>query len=348
MGLGSIAAASAATVTTTTTTTVPTEQRRALVQAILAADAQRLYEHVTDAQPPLDQETAMALLRQAWLADVSHGLAGAPMEAIGLTNAIYIGLSHAQHGTDCASQLVPDEIECYDDNCITSMCALAIETDNADVIDALVRWDPSFRLSRRDVVSATGKRDTRLESTIAFFEELGAPRCAARLRQRRRELSAPLRVDYTKRKVRQRIAEVASEWAAKCEAAVALGPVDDTGAAHVCVEFLEDLMRAPYIRIISTKDSAFTLGFCLLGRPELVTRVGRKRDANLVMMELNKLSDRCILEETHERAGVVPASETIHAHPFLDPVLRTFQPLRPRGVRPYLLVRLAGCGGGGG
>ena len=90
----------------------------------------------------------------------------------GLLSAVYVGVMTAQmkSGTDTGG-----------DNATTLMVSLATKEDDPLLLDALIKWDPHFRMGPE---GSTATVDT----TVQFFLDIGAPKCAARLLERKHDL----------------------------------------------------------------------------------------------------------------------------------------------------------------
>ena len=322
-------------------------QCRPLLRAILDADADALCDLVCNADPQLDYETAVTVMHQAFMADVRRNKVGAYMHAGGLASAVFIGIHRAQYGDDGDGDLPPRHADgSRDGNAITIMCSTAMQHDDPRILDVLIDWEPDFRMGAHSV-TPEGELDpnappqTSIETTVAFFDDYEAPKCAARLRERRPELVDAVRVRFLRKQAEQRLVRVAKRWLGPCRSGRANPPGEDPHVSAGRIGLLEDIIADPGIQVHVLDDYAFTCGFCLLGRPELCLLIAQGEDKEAAEVGLRAVAERALAERSHAAANVRQRNDLrVTHHPLLDPIIEPFAGLRPSGARPHVVIRL--------
>ncbi len=318
-------------------------QKRALLKAVLDADPAALCDLVASAEPQLSCETAIDIFLQAFNADVRRGKVGARMCCGGLCSAVFMGISKQQH-----DDLVDDsdEDELHDDNAITVVASAAVKHDDPRVLDLLIDWEPQFRMANY-AAGDDGEPDrdqsvdASIESTATFFDEHNAPKCAARLRERRAELVDSARLIFLRRQAEKRLVRVAKRWLDPCRSGRVNSPNEDSRLSASRVDILEEVIANPKIELYRMQDHVFTCGFFLLGRPELIAffKEDDVDDADASEEAMDKLAKRALAEKSHVDAGVCNApGVAIARHPVLDDLLAPFACLRAEGVPAYVLI----------
>ncbi|MBD39685.1 MAG: hypothetical protein CMB11_04780 [Euryarchaeota archaeon] len=321
-------------------------QTRALLKAVLDADPAALCDLVASAEPQLPCETAIDIFLQAFNADVRRGKVGARMCCGGLCSAVFMGISKQQH--DEVVDVVDDsnEHELHDDNAITVVASAAVKHDDPRVLDLLIDWEPQFRMASYAAgddgePDRDQSADASFDSTAAFFDECNAPKCAARLRERRAELVDSTRLVFLRHQAEKRLVRVAKRWLEPCRSGRVNSPNENPQMSAERVEILKDVIADPQIEVCRMKDHVFTCGFFLLGRSELIVffDVDDVDDADASEEAMDKLAKRALAEKSHADAGVRNISGVALAcHPVLDDLLAPFACLRAEGVPAYVLI----------
>lgn len=219
---------------------------RACVKAIFEEDATALLKAVESTQLPV--EMAMNVAAQAWRKDVGRNKIGDKLCEGGLLSAVYVGVMHAQ------------EAACIDtraDNANTLLVSLAVKEDDPRLVDLLIDWDPHFRMGPSDSKAT-------VDTTAQFFLDLDAPKCAARLLERKTELLLAPRNRFLDDHGEERVLQNAKDLLAK---RAPLHPLT--------VSALEDLIenkgKIPVLNFPDgERSSVFSMGLSLLGRPEIL------------------------------------------------------------------------------
>ena len=308
-------------------------QQRAIAQAAIDGDAVAVHALVAHAEPPLTQPLAAAAFRHAFFADLKRGRVGAACSAGGIACAVFVGLSEAQHG-EGAARLDPSDERVHGDNAVTVACQVSIENDDVRVLDALVGWDPHFRclpLHRTHSGSS-------IEATAKFFADSGAPKCAARLRQRKWGLMRASKQLVAQGRARRALRDAAERALAMLASERTHVPDTDASMATARKDVLRDIVALPMIRVGSIQDAAFTMGFCVLGRPELVAQLAPHEVPVEVVLRLKAVADGALACERHEDADVaLEHGRRVVSHAFLDGFTAPFVRLRKRDTSAYQL-----------
>lgn len=318
-------------------------QKRALLKAVLDADPAILCDLVANAEPQLPCETAIDIFLQAFNADVRRGKVGVRMCAGGLCSAVFMGISRQQHDDNVEGS---NEQGLHDDNATTVVASAAVKRDDPRVLDLLIDWEPQFRMASYaaeddGAPDQSQSPDASIESTAAFFDECNAPKCAARLRERRAELVDSARLVFLRQEAEKRLVRVAKRWLDPCRSGRANPPNENPRLSASRVEILEEVVANPQIEVYRMQDHVFTCGFFLLGRPELVAffKEDDPQDADASEEAMDKLAKRALAEKSHVDAGVRDASGVaIARHPVLDDLTAPFACLRAEGVPAYVLT----------
>ena len=306
-----------------------TERKHALVAAVLADDAQALCTLVS-AEPPLEQDIAFATLRQAFLADVLRDRVGAYMVGGGLMSAVYVGLMQAQESMDLPTS-------CRADNATTVLCATAARHDDARMVEVLLHWDPNFRMG-----SETEK--ATIESTAEFFAHMSAPRCAAHVLAHACDMVSAPRDEFLREHAHARIVRQARNYQTKLglDAPKAQDEDNECFVSVLQRGMLHDLVDAggELLVVEAVPGLVFTLGFALIGRPELVA-VARKLNRRTTALKLKRLAARALVEKSHAEANVLASKRTLIASKgTLSELLKPFAPLLAPGTPAWIVVEV--------
>ena len=218
---------------------------RTCLQAVVAYDAAALGEAVRFG---LNQEDALLVAQQAWRRDVGMGRRGTRMGAGGLLAAVYYGTLRAQDDAGLDARVA--------DNATTLMCELAIKGDCADVLDVFIDWDPGFRMGVKDGGKAT------VDTTIQFFVDMRAPRCAEKILERKEDLELAIRRKFKKEHSNARIVMAAKRRLLRGE--------DSPLVTAAC----EAVVSSGGLFVMDEEELAFSVGLFLIGQGDLVSKGG--------------------------------------------------------------------------
>ena len=216
---------------------------RTCLKAVVADDAAALGEAVRFG---LNLEDALLVAQQAWRRDVGMGRRGTRMGAGGLLSAVYYGTLRAQDDAGLDARVA--------DNATTLMCALAIEGDCADVLDVFIDWDPCFRMGVKGGGKAT------VDTTIEFFVDMGAPRCAEKVLERKEDLELAIRRKFKKEHSNARIVMAAKRRLLRGK------------ESGVVTAACEDVVSYGGLFVMESESLAFSVGLFLIGQGELVSK----------------------------------------------------------------------------
>ena len=333
------------------------QQRRAIVSAILTDDACAVRRIAGVRRPQLAQDVAVAAMRQAFLADeAARRRRGAPLSEGGLLSAMWLGLTDAQYGlgehdaaeaaaaTAGKSQAAPRRGG--NDNATTVLAQAAVQHDDVGMLAVLFAWEPNFRMvecvpdaahgeppppERKHAESAAQALDT----TAKFMRSFHAPRCAAHVLTHRAALTRAALVDTKLTRARAQLQRFAATWLRNVGVAAADEPAP---FAEVRRAFLQGVAATPMIWVHAMLGVAFTCGFALLGSPELLVLIGECDTPEAVLTRLRSAALRALAEPSHEASPLTPLPLSSPHHPFLDPLIAPFAPLRAKGAESTIVV----------
>ena len=282
---------------------------RACVGAIARNDARALFEALSTAQLPVAM--AQKVVDQAWRVDVAREMIGVRMSDGGLLSAVFAGTSRAQERAGTIEQ---------GDNAITIATDLAIRHDDARVIDVLVDWEPSFRMGPQ------GEKAT-VETTAHFFIESGAPKCAARLLERKDDLVLAKRNDFMRAHAKARIVRNARR-------VLELRTATDEITTGFLEGVIEDEGRVEAFDVFSEHGAlVVSLGLCLVGKPEFMAHCAPAVVA-ATRERVRRAADRALCgDEVVEGTG--GTADACDGNP-LAPLLRATAHLRAPGVPDFM------------
>lgn len=297
---------------TTYVFTPAVDAARACIAAIAKGDARALCEAVASTQMPA--KMACALGQQAWRADVANGQIGKYMCDGGLLGGVYTGIIKAQKKADTFA---------HGDNATTWIANLAITLDDPRVVDVIVDWNPNFRMGPQ-VGSAT------VDTTARFFIDAGAPRCAARLMDRKDELVLAPRNRFLREHAEGRALRNAKRL---LERGVCDG---DEFAVAAIEDAIEDGGRPQVVRF---GDMVVTIGLSFVGKSEIVARVGAGQDVARVQARVRNLAEKA---GRGDALGCdVCMADAVAENPICG-LLKATKHLRPPGVPPFVVVDAVG------
>lgn len=155
----------------------PLEAFPACKIAIEIGDARGLRQAITETSFPF--ELTLKIAKEAWLTDVKRNMIGYYAPRGGLLHAVYLGLVAAQE---------VNETWKISDNATTMMCGLAVSLDEPRLVDVLLKWDPIFRMGGLAANTPRSHLVSNMDTTKQFFLDLKAPKCAARVEERKAAL----------------------------------------------------------------------------------------------------------------------------------------------------------------
>ena len=282
---------------------------RVAIAAIAKGDARAVFEAVASTQMP--PKMACALGQQAWRSDVATGKIGKFLWQNGLLSAVYMGIAKAQEAAGTLS---------YGDNATTWIANLAVTLDDPRVVDVIVDWDPSFRMA-----PSSGKAS--VDTTAGFFIDCGAPKCAARIMERKNDLVMAPRNDFRRRHHEQHCA------LHNANRILERSVCDGDGLTIAALkDVIEDGGR---VQVTTLDDMVMTIGLSLMGKSEIVALVVPGQDTSEIILHVRRLADK---SEIGDGLGCVArAGGRIGSNPIRG-LLKATKHLRPKGVSPFVLV----------
>ena len=286
----------------------PSDAFRASIKSIVDEDANALAEAVASTQ--LSQEMALTVAAQAWRNDVGNGKVGDFAHEGGLLSAVYIGTVHAQKATGVDMG--------YADNATTLVASLACKEDDPRILDVLIEWDPSFRMGPPDSKAT-------VDSTARFFLDYDAPKCAARMLERKEELIMAPRNGFLDSHAEERVVLIAKglleKGASNRVVAAALNQlVEDQGKISVFD-----------IECGGGQMSVFSIGLSLLGRPEIlaICAAGQVKKVSKKIRKLARQSQRGDMVNLPDMKNFVKMSENHLLVNLIDAVTHLRDPKTP-------------------
>ena len=218
---------------------------RVCVKAIVEDDTMALTKAVGTTCLPI--EMAINVASQALRKDISRGKMGYRACEGGLLSAVYVGVMEAQKAAGTES---------IADNATLLIVSLAIDKDEPLIIDVLIDWDPHFRM---------GPIDSRLtvNTTVQFFLDANAPKCAARLMERKGELVVAPRNSYLDEHAEERVLR-------NSKALLAKGSSFHPLAIAALEQLIDNNGKIPVLDV-PNRDlvGVFSIGLSLLGHSEV-------------------------------------------------------------------------------
>eukprot|EP00966_Prymnesium_polylepis_P128467 2971225-Prymnesium_polylepis.6 len=243
----------------------PKKALKLCVKAISENDTNSLYSAMESTQLPF--RAAVNVSQQAWRRDVGADCIGAAIGDGGMLHAVYLGVAAAQQRAGLGDHGA--------DNATTLLASLAIDLDDPRLVDVIVSWDKNFRVGEKD-------EDASVDSTVEFFCNTGAPKCAARFMELKNELVLAPRNQFLEDATRARIVRNAKTLSQK-------------GGLHplvkACMEQLcENEGHVPVIdhQGDDGKFCVFSVGLSLTGRSEVIAICSAKK-LRKTHAKLNKL-----------------------------------------------------------
>ena len=281
---------------------------RVAIAAIAKGDARAVFEAVASTQMP--PKMACALGQQAWRSDVATGKIGKFLSENGLLSAVYMGIAKAQEVAGTLSQ---------GDNATTWIANLAVTLDDPRVVDVIVDWDPTFKMGP---LSEKASVDT----TAGFFIECGAPKCAARIMERKNDLVMAPKNGFLRHHAEDRALHNAKRILER-------GVCDGDG---LTIAALNDVINDDgRVQVLDLADVVMTIGLSLVGKSEIVAHVGPGQDASEVILHVRRLADR---SARGDGLGCVARAGDPVGSNLINGLLKATNHLRPKGVSPFVLV----------
>ncbi len=250
------------------------EALRDCIKAILEGDADALADVVGTAHFSMGMAIKVAI--QAWRKDVLGNKVGYKKYEGGLLSAVYLGTMHAQmaSGIDIS----------HGDNATTLMAGVAVELDEPRIVDVMVEWDSHFRMGNPG--------DMTVNSTVEFFQDLQAYKCAARVMERREELEMASTNDKLRKRGEKKVLRIAKMLYAKSIAC--LNPL----IAAALKDLVKGKGKIKFVRISNGgggRDDVFTIGLGLLGLPEIMAVCSSEEEVTAMKKRVEKMSDQLLV-----------------------------------------------------
>lgn len=262
---------------------------RRCVTAIVKVDAMDLMKALSSRQ--IAPNAAMTLAKQALCRDKLLGTVGYRARFDGLLGAVFAGVG--------AAQRMVQEHGPQPDNAVSLLCGLATLTDDVAVVDSLFAFDPNFRVGPVD-------KAADINDVVSFFANNDAPRCAARVAERRSELVMAMRDDHVRSLAVKRMLRRA---ASKLK-----GETDELSRI-----FLKDLLDEERLLLVDVVPGlVFTFGITLAtGESELAIQVAPEVDASThhAKAKLLTLAERRLagIKVETKADATIPVLETLSA-----------------------------------
>ena len=283
----------------------------------------------------LSCEHACTAARQAFLRDFNNGCKVAAAFDGGLLHAVFKGLRLAQSEL---MGMTEKEIENASNGVVTLAC-VAAQYDEPLIVEVLFRWEPAFTMKqgRVDKDDDNENASTAIETAL-FFEHMKAPQCAAFVRKNHPDGMFTHPEKAVLEKTEQRLRREAIKWIRKLKLKNATINTREPVEVGLRRALLHDVKRTGCVSVISDVSKyVFTVGLCLLGKPELACCVEEGDDRS----EIGKRMEDCVVDFIVGRPVETDNDKHALDAGMLNKIIAPFAELRPARAPAVRMIRVA-------